>query len=420
VQVMSPPRFQKAIPLLVTASLTVLPGCTGQYANKPYCEACADAALVGTAAVAAALKPTTAVSRALARGPTPLLSEGDPHDVVLTATFESGTSLTRAYWIGPDAIFLAGLSKSGRVTRLVKPDGTPVAGNLPEPFGSIVGSTDDGLLLALPAPEEPGHGTGTILKLLDSRRFQLHPMGAIGCSPIPYALSADGSRLWCRTPEAIVAFDTRTRRETGRIPKGEGPGIADMYQAVALGNAGEVVVGTDRGKLSLYPSGSTTAPMTVAELKNSAIRTLQYLPRPNAIAVRTEDTDGIVHHGTGRVVIIDLSTGVERQLMSTDTGDYHVEFSANGDGTRLVVVKSHDAELFDVHSGNLIARIGTGENYSISAQLNKSGDRLLVTAGPKVAVYKIAPSNVVASAAPIAPTRPAAVPSRPQSSLPAL
>jgi hypothetical protein len=157
-----------------------------------------------------------------------------------------------------------------------------------------------------------------------------------------------------------------------------------------LSDNGEFVVATFGGKILRYPAGSTAA-ATVAELRDSEVRSLIALPGANAVVVATNDVSRSGgFEDTGRVVIVDLSTGGQRTLTGTRAGD-SAEFSVSGDGLRLAVTKAHDVELYETLSGRLMGRITTGDRYRIGAQLNKAGDRLVVTAGPKVAVFQLPP-----------------------------
>jgi hypothetical protein len=238
------------------------------------------------------------------------------------------------------------------------------------------------------------------MHLVDLTSRQSRPVPETGCSinmlPGRNSLSSDGTRLSCYMPSSgfppkVATFDTSTGRQD-RAPvslerESAARGTTPFFALIA---DGDLLIGDTIGKIARY-SRSSTQKFPVAELENSSIWKLKELPGGNAVLAATTVTfnHGIAISGTNQIVVVDLATGAQRVLASVK-GSELSDFTVSGDGRVLALLGWHQAALYDIASGKRIALITTGEKYQmLSATLDTAGEQLVVTAGQKVAVFRI-------------------------------
>ena len=209
------------------------------------------------------------ISRALAHGPMPTIAGSVPGSVTLTSSL-TRTSERRAP-SGRDLMHLS-CPEQPRTT-VCRAAGKPRRWHyarwmLLEQPGKPLGLMDSGLLLSDVVQLRPGDAPldRTTLHMLDLKTHQITGVPDIGCRitalPGDVVLSADGTRLWCRTPfrevpESTVVFDTTTWREVGRVATPfVNAKIDQHFNADALVDSGDLILGNFEGSIRRYPAAN--------------------------------------------------------------------------------------------------------------------------------------------------------------------
>lgn len=385
------PKITPVLAISLAAYTAFLPACSSN------CGSCEGAGLLigmGIGVIAAPVAvPAMAIERGLARGPMPIISEAAPGTISLAFSFNSDLANPRASWVRPGEFVLSGRAKSGPlISQVVKQSAPLDIAGAEEQSGSPLGVIDDRILFG---------DTTDSLHLFDLKTHISRPVPNLDCSvnlmPGNNSLSLDGHRLICQKPtlskeRTFILIDTTTWQQIRRLTL-RGPLDKDPQMAMGFDASNDLLVASTKGALTRYSGMGEEVEIPVG-LQGDHVWSVHGIPSSTSVvaAINPEPVGPVIKDGAGEAIVFDVLTGARRLVVPIAQNQQmgFLQFSASSDGRRLVILEQSQAEVYDLQSDKRIALVTTGEGHQmLSAALDSTGDWLIVTAEPKVAVFRL-------------------------------